>query len=331
MLIAAVMEVSAVADHHGLGSDFAGTIYHPAEAVVHGRTPYGDPRVAGPLAGSVYPPSAFVPFALLGLLPRAAAVTLWIALLVAAAVATLWILGVRDPRLYALWLLTPMVLSTAAIGNATVLVVFLTALMWRYRDRAVVAGAALAGAVAIKLFVAPLVVWLAATRRYRAAAYATGIAAAAILGAWAVIGFSGLGRYASILRANRDVFGGDGPYVQQLVLQLGGSSGAALAAGIAVAALLLVAARRSPPVTGLALALAASIVLAPVGWIGYLGLLAIPLAVLWPALSGPWLVLLVGSYAHWYYAPLVYGSAALSVLTLVLASTVLGQIAVERR
>jgi alpha-1,2-mannosyltransferase len=279
----------------------------------------------------VYPPSAFVPLAPIGLLPHPVAVGLWLALLAVAAFAALRLLGVRDPRLYGLWLLTPMLLSTAAIGNATVLVVLLCALVWRYRDRAGVAGVALAAAVALKLFAAPLGIWLLAQRRYRAAGVAAGATAVLIFGAWACIGFTGLGQYTSILRTNRDVFGADGPFLQGLVLQAGGSSRAALAAGIVVAAALLSAAAFARDVTSFALAAAAAVILAPVAWIGYLALLGIPLAALWRRLSRAWLVLLLGGYAHWYYAPLDYRSAGLSVFTLALTAAVLALIGVEDR
>ena len=59
-------------------------------------------------------------------------------------------------------------------GNITILLVLLVALAWRYRDRARIAGLALGAAIAAKLFVWPLVVWLLLTRRYRAAAWASG-------------------------------------------------------------------------------------------------------------------------------------------------------------
>ena len=54
-------------------------------------------------------------------------------------------------------------------GNLTVLLVLPLALAWRYRDRARVVGLAVGVAVAAKLFVWPLVVWLLLTRRFRAA------------------------------------------------------------------------------------------------------------------------------------------------------------------
>jgi hypothetical protein len=321
LLALAVIEILGIVSNHGIGSDFAGTIYHPAQAVVHGLTPYGDPRVPGPLAGSVYPPSAFLPFAWIGLLGHDAAVAMWLLLLTAAACATLWVLGVRDVRCYALWLLTPMMLSTVAIGNATTLVILLVAVLWRWRDTPSIAATALIAAIATKLFVAPLIIWLVATKRYRAAAIAAVGAPAVILSAWAAIGFSAIGRYGSILSANDSVYSRAGPYLQGLLLQLHGSSSLALGAGIAAAALLLVGAWFAGDLGGFTLAACAAIVLAPVAWIGYAGLLVVPLAVAWPTWSRAWLLLL-GTYISWYYSRLMYASPALSLCTLGLVTLI---------
>jgi hypothetical protein len=137
-----------------------------------------------------------------------------------------------------------------------------------------------------------------------------------ILGSWAVIGFSGLGRYRSILSANDAIFSPNGPYLQGLVQQLGGSSRVALGAGIVAAAVLLGCTWFVGDLSAFALAICASILLAPVAWIGYLALLGIPLAVRWPRLSPAWLVLLLGTYVHWYQSPVHYKSATLSELTL---------------
>ena len=63
---------------------------------------------------------------------------------------------------------------------------------WRWRDRPWAAGGPLALAVAFKLFLWPFVVWLAATRRYRAAIIAAALATTYTLVAWAAIGFEGL-------------------------------------------------------------------------------------------------------------------------------------------
>jgi hypothetical protein len=280
----------------------------------------------------VYPPTAFVPLAWIGFLSWPAAVAVWLAILSAAALATLWVLGVRDPRQYVLWLATPMVLSTAAIGNATVLVVFFVALTWRWRDSPGRAAVALTAAIAIKLFVAPLVVWLLLTKRYRAAAYTVIATPLVILGAWAVIGFAGLSRYASVLSANRYMFGRNGPYLQQLMLQMGAPWRLALIVGIAAAAAFLVAARNAADLSSFTLALAASIVLAPVAWIGYLALLIVPVAVMWRRFSIAWALLLLGTYAHWYYMTVLpYTSARLSIVTLALLTTIVGLVLRDER
>jgi glycosyl transferase family 87 len=321
LVLLAAVEIAGIVGNHGIGSDFAGTVYHPARAVVHGSTPYGDPRISGPLAGSVYPPSAFVPFAWLGFLGHDAAVAIWLVLMTAAAAATLRVLGVRDVRCYAVWLLTPMMLSTIAIGNATTLVVLLVAVAWRFRDRAWIVGLTLAAAIATKLFAAPLVVWLVATRRYRAAAIAAAGAPALILAAWASIGFSDIGRYPSILSANDRIWSPDGPYLQGLLEQLHSPSKVALGAGVVVAAMLLWGVWVAGDVGGYTLAACAAIVLSPVAWIGYTGLLIVPLAAAWPRWSRPWLLLL-GTYVSWYYFPIAYRSPGLSVCTLGLVAAI---------
>jgi hypothetical protein len=317
LIALALVEIDGIIGNHGIGSDFAGTVYHPAQSVVHGHVPYGDPRVAGPLAGSVYPPSAFVPFFWIGLLGHDGAVGVWLVLMTAAACGTLWLLGVRDPRCFALWLLTPMMLSTVAIGNATTLVILLVAIVWRWRNRPWIAAGALVAAIATKLFVAPLVVWLIATKRYRAAAVTVAGVPLVILSAWGVVGFAAIGRYSSILSANNHIYSPSGPYLQGLVLQLHESSNLALAAGVAAAVLLLAAAWFAGDLGGFTLAACAAVILSPVAWIGYMGLLVIPLAVRRPAWSRAWLVLL-GTYISWYYFPLPFKSPELSVCTLVL-------------
>ncbi len=166
-----------------------------------------------------------------------------------------------------------------------------------------------------------LIIWLIATRRYRAALLTAVCTPLVVLAAWAVIGFSAIGRYPSILSANTKVFSSSGPYLQGLLLQLHGSSTIALGAGIIAAAALLVVAWFSDDLGCFTLAISAAIVLSPVAWIGYAGLLVIPLAVIWPRWSSAWLLLL-GTYIHWYNSPLHYRSPALSLSTLALLAII---------
>jgi alpha-1,2-mannosyltransferase len=325
LLVLGWIEIAGIVSNQGIGTDFLAGIYYPARAVAHGVVPYGDPRVAGPLAESVYPPSAFVPFAWLGLLGHDAAVAVWLLLMAAAACATLWLLGVRDPRCYALWLLTPMMLSTVAVGNATTLVILFVAVLWRWRDSPLVAACALVAAIATKLFAAPLIVWLIATRRYRAAALTAAGVPLVILSCWAVVGFAAIERYSSILAANNHIFSPSGPYVQGFVLQLHGSPQIAIAGGVTVAVILLAAAWFAGDFGGFVLASCAAVILSPVAWIGYMGLLVIPLATRWPRWSRAWLVLL-GTFISWYYSPIDYASPQLSVCTLALGGLIVATV-----
>ncbi len=88
----------------------------------------------------IYPPLSaylFVPFTLL---PTVAAEVIIVALVIAAVPATLLVLGVRDWRCYAiafLWWPTIIAIQTA---NVTLPLLLGLALVWRYRDRRVVAA-----------------------------------------------------------------------------------------------------------------------------------------------------------------------------------------------
>ena len=78
-------------------------------------------------------------------------------------------------------------------------------------------------------------------------------------------------------------------------------------------------------------ALAACVLLAPVAQIGSIALLFVPFIILRPVLSKAWWLLAV-TYAHWYYSPIPYTSAAPSVVTLLLAAAlVLFPLREERR
>jgi hypothetical protein len=106
-----------------------------------------------------------------------------------------------------------------------------------------------------------------------------------------------------------------------LLLQLHASTNVALAAGVVAAAALLAGTWVAGDLGGFTLAACAAIILAPVAWIGYMGILVIPLAVASPRWSRAWL-LLAGTYISWYHSPLPYKSAPLSVCTLLLGAAI---------
>ena len=236
-----------------IGFDFRGTLWEPARALLDGIPIYPEPTREAVSVGNpaVYPPVFILASVPLALLPATVAAWLWLVVLAAAVLASMWILEVRDWRCLVLAVTSPVVVHGLWYGNLTVFLVLPLALAWRYRDRAPVVGIAVGAAVAAKLFVWPLVVWLLLTRRFRAAAWAVGSAAVIVLGAWALVGFQGLRDYPTLLRAVQDVYA-----VRSLSLStVAGALGASVPAAVAVAA-----------VAGLAcLALAAWLVRQPDG------------------------------------------------------------------
>ena len=69
----------------------------------------------------------------------------WVAtaLVLATLVGALWLLDVRDWRVYGVVLLWPSVIEAVQTANASLPLTLLVAVMWRYRDRAAIAGLAL--------------------------------------------------------------------------------------------------------------------------------------------------------------------------------------------
>ena len=326
LTVIVVTETVAVLDYQRtltVQTDFEGTIWQPARNVLDGVTPYPDASAPGFEPASVYPPSAFLPAVPLALLPVDVAAGIFRALLLLAALMTLWLLSVRNWRCYALWLTSALVVIPVLIGNATMLVVLCTALLWRYRDRQWAAAASLTAAIAIKLFMAPLWLWLLLTRRYRAAWYTTVLAPAVMLAAWAVIGFDGLREYPRLMRLVSDRYGADGALVYGLARQVGLGAGAIVVSAAVAAILLILAWRvRRDELAAFALVAAAAVVLSPVGWVFYAGVLVVPLAVARPRYSPAWLALLL-FWVSWWHSPLPYKSIALSVATIAAVSLLL--------
>ena len=309
LYLIALTETLAVFHYARDGTDFQGTIYGPARAALDGQPPYDVP-------GSVYPPSAFLPAIPLARLGWYASEAIWLALLVAAAILTLHVLGVRDIRCHLLWLLNPAMLSTILVGNATVVVILCVALLWRWRDRSYRAAACLVAAVGIKLFVAPLWLWLVMTRRYRAAVATAFAVPLVIFGSWALIGFSGLRRYPSLLDADNRALARTGPFLQALLIQAGGARETALLVALLVAlGLVVLAWRTGDELTSFALVGLAAVIASPVAWVGYAGVVLVAFAARRPRYDVSWLLLLAFAL-HWWWSPVSYSSAALSVVTL---------------
>lgn len=266
-----------------------------AETILRGESPYpardepllpwGGPYPYPPLPALVAVPLTALPFELAGLLVMASQV--------AAALAVLGVLGVRDWRCYGIALLWPPVLSAIQTGNVTLFLALAAAVAWRFRDRAVASGAPLGVTLAVKFLLWPLVVWLAAMRRFGSAALACVVGAGLLVVSWAVIGFDGMRDYPDLLRRLEDVVGLDSYTAYIVGLDLGLPSPVAraawLALGLALLAAVVVVARRGDERSAFVLALAAALALSPLVWLHYFALLLVVVALAQPRLGLLWL------------------------------------------
>jgi hypothetical protein len=293
----AVLMMRAEAQIGVLGFDFKGTIWQPGRDILAGHSPYPPPLPAKMNVGnpSVYPPVALVLGVPLALLPFKAALWVWTTALVFAVLATLRILGIHNWRCYTIALGSCAVVFGVVLGNVVVLLAPLAAYVWRHRDSTSRSGLALGLAIALKLVLWPLLVWLVVTRRMRAAAVAVGTTLLSTLGAWSVFGFDGFREYPRLLTLNNELYG---PHSWSLLaggigLGLPYSVANALAAilGLAVLFLSVILARQPDgDRRAFCVALLASIALLPIMWPSSLVLLLVPLALLSPSAGRPWFI-----------------------------------------
>jgi len=274
--------------------DFGPSFWEPWKALRLGANPYPspiDPLAEGP--PFLYPPLSAELTLPLSWLPYPAAAAIFSMGLVVAAALTLWALDVRMPALILLWMSSAVVVGAVG-GNATLLVIFGVALVWRWRDQPGRAAAALAAAICIKLFVWPLVVWLALTGRYRAAVYSSAAATILICASWAVIGFDGLFDYPTLLDSAAEELGRMG-FLAYALAAKGAGHTVAVTATLAVAGALLVGVFRCrrDDRTSFTLALLAALYATPIVWVHYFGLLIIPAVFyggwLWAAIPLLWI------------------------------------------
>ena len=268
-----------------------------SHAVLHGESPYPSVAASDEVIGRsyVYPPlTALVSVPFTALSEQAAGLIV-MALLAAAALAVPWVVGVRDWRCYGVLLLWPPVISGIQTGSVTLAIALLAAVGWRFRDSSALASSAAIGVtLAAKIFLWPLVVWLAATRRVGGAVSALAIGVGLLLASWAAIGFAGLVDYPSLLRRLQDAEGADSYTAYIVGLDLGLPSVVAravwLAVGLAALACVVALARRGDEQTAFVVAIVASLALTPIVWLHYFALLLVAVAVARPSLGVIWFV-----------------------------------------
>ena len=193
--------------------------------VLHGRSPYPPPstRVLAREGSFVYPAPAAVAMVPFALLPYQLAAILFALILVASIPVGLRLVGVRDWRCYGIALVSAPFVTGINVDAISPILLLGLALVWRYRDRMVPAAAALAALVVLKLFLWPLLLWFAFTRRLTTALVAGALVAATSILSWAVIGFEGLHAYPHVLRILTRLLEGKGYSIVALGLSLGAS------------------------------------------------------------------------------------------------------------
>ena len=288
--------LAAVVPRDALGLDFREAFWPAAHAVLHGSNPYpalDSPALAERMAYA-YPPIVAIVLAPFGLLPVGLATAIAMLATVAALVGALWVMGVRDWRCYGASLASPVVLvciQTAALSAVLALAV---ALAWRHRARGLATPLLIAAMIAAKLFLWPLLVWLAIVRGTRCAVL-TGLAAVGVIVAPWLAGFPGAREYLPLLSKLTELEGAYAYTPRSLALSLGAASrvaeACAIAAGaIAIAAAVAIRGRVDADRRALALTLLAALLLSPIVWLHYLVVLLPPMALASRRLSPIWLV-----------------------------------------
>jgi len=305
--------VAFLVDGYHSGSppfDF-GIFLRAAHAVAAGHSPY--PASPHTFTGDdqyVYPPLlAFLVWPLTHI-STGLAVAIWAAVGVGCVLLALWLLGVRDWRCYSVAFLFSF--TRDAIGSGTVgpILLLCIATAWRFRDRLPVASAgSVAAAVLLKLFLWPLVIWLALTGRRRTATLSVVLGVVAATVTWTAIGFHGLTAYVSMLRRLSHLEALRSYSALATVHALGLPEGAAwVIVGMLGAVLLGLAARAAresgvprhqQDARSLTFSIAAALVLSPIVWTHYLVLLLAPIALARPRLGLLWLVPLGYSALAW--------------------------------
>ena len=276
-----------------------------ARDVLQGISPYppADPVAIAHATHLVYPPLIaylFVPFALL---PYAMSAALYLCFCFAAVALSLRLLGVRDWRCYGVTLLWFPVVAALPVGAIGPLLMLLVALIWRYRERPLVLALLVAGTITLKLFLWPLGLWLVATRRWRAAALAAPLTAAALLVPFLPLGIGVARSYISVLHVLDQVFGPISFSSHALLTAIGASSSlAGVVVGVMAVGLTVwiwrLGGRADGDRSALVGAVIAALLVSPIVWVHYYGLLVVPIALARPRLSGLWFVPLLFWSTH---------------------------------
>lgn len=267
-----------------------------AEALLDGESPY--PALDDPILedqkGYVYPPQLLLALVPLTPVPVGVAAALVAVGLLALIALTLRVLEVRDVRCYAAAFLWVPTVSGVLLGNISIPLAFAVAVAWRYREEVWRPAWALGLAISAKLLMWPLLVWMVATRRFRAAGYAVALGAFVTLVAWAIIGFDGLTGYPNLLERLSEIQAERSYSIVGMAATAGLGDAVGQALTLLVGGALLVGcvayARRKDDERSFTCAVAATLALSPIVWLHYLVVLLVPVAIARPRFSPLWLL-----------------------------------------
>ena len=280
-------------------------------AVLHGHSPYS-------IDGYIYPATAAVAFVPFAAIPFGIGGAIFGVLTVVALGFALWILEIRDWRCYAVVLVSMPGWTSVTTGTLSGVCTLLAAMVYRYRDSRWPCAAALAAALATKVFLWPLGLWLAATRRTRTAVLAAASTLGALLLSWLVIGTSNFAGYHDSMRDAKQLAEASySPFALLRALELSPVL-AILLVGAAGLTLVGTAWFVKNEAQTFCLAVCAALVMSPVIWIHYLVLLYVPIAIARPRLSPLWFLPLV--FVPAWLPPHANGSAARIGLVLALVA-----------
>ena len=284
VLVAIAMFVAA--SDGSIAVDFRNELYPEAELLLDWTNPFPQPGTTDLGRGKnlIWPPLAAFAVAPFTVLSAEAAGWSIAVVGLACFMLSLRLVGVRDWRVYGVVALWPSVIGEVRVSHLTPFLCLLVALAWRSRERQLAPGIAIGLAAAIKFFLWPLGVWLAARGRRAATATAVAIAGASVL---LVLPFTRLDEYVRVLLALGRTFDQESYNPYGLLVQAGAPSELARGVTFLVGTALLVGCWR---LGSLALAVAAALVLSPIVWLDYYAVAAIPLAAVRPRLAPVWFV-----------------------------------------
>jgi hypothetical protein len=209
----------------------------------------------------------------------------------------LLVLSVRDWRCYGAMLLWAPIYNAVQNANVSIAVALLVALAWRWREHIWRPGAALGLAIAVKLVMAPLLLWPLAMARTRAALAGAVVAAGAVLLPWTAIGFAGLTEYPGLLDRLQELESRQSYSVYSALVGIDVPEGVATAVTLAVGLGLAIGCvrwgRNGDDRRALTAAIALVLVVSPLVWQHYYTLLLVPVALAWRTVSIAWLLPIV--------------------------------------